>query len=113
MPPPHIHHDEDEAFYILEGTITFEHDGEKIEGAPGTFALLPRGERHTFRAGPDGASALVFTGPSGNFVEFVREFGVPAETRSAPPHGGFDVDGLLRMAAKYNIEILPDALSAA
>lgn len=40
-PPEHIHHREDEAFYILEGEFEIECGGEVFTARPGTFALLP------------------------------------------------------------------------
>ena len=43
--PEHIHHREDEAFYILEGEFEIECGGEIFRASPGTFALLPRVSR--------------------------------------------------------------------
>jgi mannose-6-phosphate isomerase-like protein (cupin superfamily) len=47
-PEMHLHADEDDAFYILDGELTFTlADGEV--GAPtGTFVLVPPGVKHTF-----------------------------------------------------------------
>ena len=47
-PPAHAHADEDDAFYILEGELVFEVDGEEIVAGPGTFVLVPPGVEHTF-----------------------------------------------------------------
>ena len=44
----HVHADEDDAFYILEGELTFEVEGEEIVAGPGTFVLVPPGVRHGF-----------------------------------------------------------------
>ena len=47
----HVHGDEDDAFYILEGEMTFffgEADEEAV-APPGTFVLVPPGVRHGFR----------------------------------------------------------------
>jgi len=52
---PHSHADEDDAFYILDGEITFElRDGDVVAPA-GTFVLVPPGVEHGFRN--DGAAA--------------------------------------------------------
>src|SRR5437763_16105451 len=52
-PPPHVHRREDEAFYVLEGALTFEVDGRGLTGAAGSGVTLPRGSLPTFRnAGP-------------------------------------------------------------
>jgi mannose-6-phosphate isomerase-like protein (cupin superfamily) len=45
----HVHDAEDDAFYILEGQMTFTHSGEDIVAGPGTFVLVPPGVRHGFR----------------------------------------------------------------
>jgi len=47
--PEHIHHREDEAFYILEGEFEIECGGEIFRASPGTFALLPKGLPHRFQ----------------------------------------------------------------
>ena len=45
----HVHADEDDAFYILEGELTFElGDGEEVAAPPGTFVLVPPGVPHAF-----------------------------------------------------------------
>src|SRR5215468_12515900 len=41
-PPPHIHHFEDESFYILEGTLTFQAGGQTIHAKRGDFIHIPR-----------------------------------------------------------------------
>ena len=48
IPPPHRHTNCSEAYFGLEGTITFWLDGEPADGGPGDFLLVPRGAGHTF-----------------------------------------------------------------
>ena len=51
----HIHPDEDDSFYILDGEIVFtlgEQDDEVVAG-PGTFVLVPPGIEHGFRNDTD------------------------------------------------------------
>ena len=45
----HVHDDEDDAFYILEGELTFLLGGETVAAPPGTFVLVPPGVEHGFR----------------------------------------------------------------
>src|SRR4051812_49914743 len=45
----HVHADEDDAFYILEGEMTFSFGGEEAVAGPGTFVLVPPGVEHGFR----------------------------------------------------------------
>lgn len=52
----HVHSDEDDAFYILSGTLTFVLGGEEVAAPPGTFVLVPPGVEHGFRN--DGAEPV-------------------------------------------------------
>jgi mannose-6-phosphate isomerase-like protein (cupin superfamily) len=45
----HVHADEDDAFYILEGEMTFVLGTERVAAPPGTFVLVPPGAEHAFR----------------------------------------------------------------
>jgi quercetin dioxygenase-like cupin family protein len=49
MGPPAHRHDWDEAYYILDGDIDFEIDGEAVRSAKGDFNYLPRGTIHGFK----------------------------------------------------------------
>ena len=52
-PPPHIHHVEDEAFYVLEGELTGFCGDQQWNGSPGSFIWLPRGIAHGFTVASD------------------------------------------------------------
>jgi mannose-6-phosphate isomerase-like protein (cupin superfamily) len=45
----HVHADEDDAFYIVEGEMTFTLGDETVLAGPGTFVLVPPGVEHGFR----------------------------------------------------------------
>src|SRR5437867_12503694 len=47
-PPLHIHHHEDEAWYILDGQMTFYVGDEVLEAMAGTFVYAPSGLAHSF-----------------------------------------------------------------
>ena len=47
-PPPHRHVNCSEAFFVLDGTITFWLDAAELTGGAGDFLLVPRGAGHTF-----------------------------------------------------------------
>ena len=47
-PELHVHKDEDDSFYVLEGELTFIHDDDEVVAGPGTFVLVPPGVPHTF-----------------------------------------------------------------
>jgi mannose-6-phosphate isomerase-like protein (cupin superfamily) len=45
----HVHDDEDDAFYIVEGEMTFVLGDDEVAATPGTFVLVPPGVEHGFR----------------------------------------------------------------
>ena len=47
--PYHVHKNEDEAFYVLEGEVAFVCGGEWLTGGPGTYVFGPRGVPHGFK----------------------------------------------------------------
>src|SRR6266581_9382457 len=51
--PVHVHTMEDEAFYLLDGTMTYSADGELHRLASGSFIFLRRGRPHAFRVTGD------------------------------------------------------------
>ncbi|MGA7172962.1 MAG: cupin domain-containing protein [Candidatus Dormiibacterota bacterium] len=48
MPPPHAHAASDEAYFVLDGVVTFLVDGERVTGEADCFVLVPGGVIHTF-----------------------------------------------------------------
>jgi mannose-6-phosphate isomerase-like protein (cupin superfamily) len=48
-PESHVHGDEDDSFYILDGELTFALDEGDVAAPAGTFVLVPPGVKHTFR----------------------------------------------------------------
>jgi quercetin dioxygenase-like cupin family protein len=83
--PLHVHHTEDEAFWILEGSATFEIGDQTIEARAGDYVFGPRDIPHRFTVGPEGCRMLfVFT--PGGFEELLRATSRPAEGLTLPPH---------------------------
>jgi quercetin dioxygenase-like cupin family protein len=82
--PPLHHHDFDETFYVLEGEIVFQVDGERITGRAGDLAFVPRNAVHTLANLSDApARYLLVITPAG----FERYFDRIAATQagSEPP----------------------------
>lgn len=64
-PPLHVHSNEDEWYYVLDGEVSF-HVGDQVHrGAPGSFVFLPRGIPHTFTIESDSARMLLVNAPGG------------------------------------------------
>jgi quercetin dioxygenase-like cupin family protein len=109
--PPHIHRREDEAFHMLEGSLTIQVGGNTITASAGDFAFLPRGVAHSFKNTGDGsARALVLTTPAG-LEGFFAEVFDPATDRVAPPPPQSKdlIIRALAAAPKYGLELLPPA----
>ncbi len=73
QPPPHVHREHEEAFFILAGTFTFVLGTDEVEANTGSLVIIPRGTRHGFRTGADGR-ALLFIVPGG-LEGFFEELG--------------------------------------
>jgi quercetin dioxygenase-like cupin family protein len=106
-PPPHVHSREVEAFYILEGEITFTVNGEKVVAPAGMFANMPVGTPHSFKNESDQpAKMLISVAPAG-LEKMFMEVGVPladGATTALPPTKQ-EIEKLLAVAPKYGIEI--------
>jgi quercetin dioxygenase-like cupin family protein len=96
-PPPHVHREREECFFVLDGGFTFVLGHDEVEAAPGSWVYIPRGTRHGFTATAD-ARALILVTPAG-LEGFFAELG-----------GGL-ADGLssqeLRAALKGRFDSIP------
>ena len=105
-PPLHVHHNEDEGFYLLEGEITF-HSGEKtMKATPGTFIFFPRDIPHWFLVEGDKPARLLQINTPAGVEQFFDEVGEPAQAMTLPLPGAPDIEKMVALATKYNIEIL-------
>ena len=104
--PHHIHHREDEAFYVVEGELAVICDGKWIKAGPGTYVFGPREVAHGFKVvGSAPARMLLLCTPAG-FEQFVLELSQPLTDPASPPPPPPDMAKLMAVAAKYQIDIL-------
>jgi quercetin dioxygenase-like cupin family protein len=89
--PLHVHHREDEAFYVLDGSVTITVGDKTIELAAGGFAFGPRDIPHRYTVGPDGCRMLFICTPGG-FEKLVTEMSRPAEALTLPPPSAEEPD---------------------
>ena len=82
--PLHLHRKEDEAFYVLEGEMTFRIGEETIKARPGSFVFGPKDVPHTYNVDSGPARLLFLLSPAG-FEGFVEAISKPAEARTLPP----------------------------
>lgn len=106
-PPRHVHENEDELFFVVQGRLTAFRGKEQLTVDAGHAVLLPRGIPHTFKIQSESARWLNFISPAG-FEEFFRELGRPAE-KLAPPAQNLspDVERLTRVAQRFGVTFLP------
>jgi mannose-6-phosphate isomerase-like protein (cupin superfamily) len=93
-PPTHIHHTEDEFFYVVKGEFKLKL-GDRIVSAPAQSVMfVPRGTAHTFQnVGTEPGVILVGVTPGGFEKMFEERQGVDADTNRA-------------LAKKYNMEVV-------
>ena len=103
--PLHIHHTDDEGFYVLEGSATIYVGDEVVELGPGQHAFGPRGIPHRFVIGPEGARMIWVLTPGG-FEDFVEEASVPAAALTVPPADVLPPADIAEIALRHNNELL-------
>ena len=91
-PPLHLHHNEDETFYVLEGEVTVVVGGERIDLEAGDYLFGPRGTAHAYVVRSERARMLVTASPSGDGGA-LRQPGRPRHGRRAPDRRGHAADG--------------------
>ncbi len=100
-PPAHFHINDDETFYVIEGQVSFFHNGEWQEVGPGGTAFAPRGEVHTFKnVGSTPSQMVMSTTPAG-----IENFFSRAAVEFAKP-GGPDMQVVHGIAAEHGIHFV-------
>jgi quercetin dioxygenase-like cupin family protein len=111
--PRHLHHNEDETFYILEGEVTVFVGDERIDLHAGDYCFAPRGIAHAHIVRSEHARMLTTISPAGVEQVFV-DCGVPV-TDDEPPTDTVmpPMDEMVRLFAGYGCDIVgpPPALS--
>jgi quercetin dioxygenase-like cupin family protein len=103
-PPLHVHHREDESFYILEGDFLFEVDGRQIELHAGDFAWAPRDVPHCFQnVGSTTGRLLITIEPAG-----IEGFFAEIAAITGPP----DPAEMASLFQRYGLELLGPPMAA-
>ena len=100
--PWHVHHSEDESFYVLEGEMTVIVGDTRVRLTKGDLGFGPRGISHGFRIeGRSPARIMLMTNGS-DFADFVGETSALVNAPPAPP----DMALLVAAAERHNLQIL-------
>jgi quercetin dioxygenase-like cupin family protein len=108
--PPHIHHRETEAFYMLEGELEFITGERTIHAGAGDFLHVDKGVVHGYtNVGSEIVRYLGIVTPGGLHEQLFAALGeeATAETLPPPPAGPPDIQKLIELAATYDTELLP------
>jgi hypothetical protein len=82
-PPPHVHRDHEELFYVLAGRYVFTRDRDEVELAAGESIVISRGTRHVFRTLVEPSRTLILIVPAG-LEGFFREMGTEIAAGRTP-----------------------------
>jgi quercetin dioxygenase-like cupin family protein len=100
-PPLHVHTREDELFYVLEGEIVFELDGERHTVGAGDTVYLRRGVVHAYQNFTTSDARLLIATTPGGFSDFF------VELSAATPPGALPApDRVGAIGAKYGMTLL-------
>jgi len=102
-PPLHVHHREEETFFVLEGQFEFVCGEQQTIGGPGIVVHLPRNVAHRFKNIGETQGRLLITLTPAGIEEFFEEVG------ALPPEERSDLPKIAALAARYGLEILGGA----
>jgi len=109
VPPRHIHHREDETFYVVEGEMTFFVGDESIKATAGTTVFAPRDVAHSFTIDSEQVRMLVMVAPAGA-EEFFKACSVPAPSMTLPPPAEMpygEIQKMMALAPTFGFEFVP------
>jgi quercetin dioxygenase-like cupin family protein len=105
-PPPHVHANEDEAWYVLDGKIEILMGEETFAAEAGAFAFVPRGMLHRFENVADTPSRVLVLFTPGGIEGFFFAAGLPAvEGEDPPPLGPEEIERSREAAVRYGMEV--------
>lgn len=103
--PLHVHHREDEAFWVLDGEVTFSIGDSVVEAGPGSFVFGPRDVPHRYTVRSARARMLMIFSPAG-FEGFIRETSEPTDVLETVVLEDIDFDLIMSAAERYGAEVL-------
>ncbi|MCD2194722.1 cupin domain-containing protein [Actinomycetospora endophytica] len=112
--PLHVHTREAEAWYLLEGSMTYCAGEQFVSMTAGDFIYLPRGVPHAFRTGGPGPARFVALTVPGSLMDLYDELGRPATERRVPTGDvpAQDIARWMELSAAYGIQVVGPPIPA-
>lgn len=110
-PPMHLHRNEDETFYLLDGHIRFRCGEAEFDASPGDFVVIPRRTPHAFKVGGGGAHVLIF-GTSWHLAGFMADVGDPAPEPVLPSSELPASSAVAEIAERHDMIVVGPPLAA-
>jgi DNA-binding transcriptional MerR regulator/uncharacterized cupin superfamily protein len=112
--PPHLHHEQDEWIYVVEGEFEFHVGDQRFHLSPGESVFMPRKVKHMWgcMSGQPGKIINVYQ-PAGKMEEFFRELGKPpkdlitAEQMVEKTYTKEQVKSLHRLFEAHGMDLFP------
>ncbi len=103
--PLHLHREDDESFYVLEGEVAFALGADPlIRATAGSFIHIPGGVVHAFRVESATARYLIITTPW--HERFYRAISEPALHPGPPPESPLDMEKVEAACQEYGVELI-------
>ncbi len=99
-PPPHLHRDREEYFFVIEGTYSLGVDGNESTIGPGTLVFVPRGTVHTFKNITSGMGKLLEWTIPGDNGDYFRAM------HAMEAGGGFDPEKFAEINLRFVTEFV-------
>lgn len=102
-PPSHIQTREEEAFYILQGELTFYGPAGEVTAGPGAYLNIPKGAKHRFRNNTDQTAKMLFFFAPAGIEEMFNQF-----NQLDPADPAQTLDALNELGRRYGVEFFAD-----
>jgi mannose-6-phosphate isomerase-like protein (cupin superfamily) len=110
--PLHVHTRLDDSFYLLSGRMAIRSGDKTFVAQAGDYVSQPAGVPQTFFALDEKPAILLQTHANEDFLNFIRQVGVPATDRTQPPDQPLDFDELYRVAAATGQPVIGPPMTA-
>jgi quercetin dioxygenase-like cupin family protein len=112
--PWHVHHREDEGFFIIDGEMTVYIGDKVIKGKPGDFIFAPKDVPHMYTVDTPGYVRVLMVFSPAGFEDFVRATSVQATSLIPPPPETIEIDyeQLMKIAEKFGTSFVDPPIKA-